>query len=222
MKIKKDTRTSKEKQASPYANINWEKASFLFQRTSLDKFSSKSKYPQVKEVLHILAGVGTVGLMLVFPGAASAVASVVLGKSSYSPWRARKIFQQLEKQKYVNIQYNPDGSISVKITKEGMTKALTYQLESLKIKIPNKWDGKWRIVIFDIPNKYKQVRDIFRMRLKQLGLKQLQESVYVSPYKCFEEIEFLRELYGVAFTVSYLLVEKIENDNHLKNDFDLT
>jgi CRISPR-associated endonuclease Cas2 len=75
--------------------------------------------------------------------------------------------------------------------------------------------------MFDVPNKYGKTRDVFRLRLEQLGLKKLQKSVYVSPYSCFQEVEFLRELYGIAITVQYLLVEQIEDDAFLKRQFNL-
>ena len=102
-----------------------------------------------------------------------------------------------------------------------MVKALTYRLDTLMITKPKRWDKKWRVVIFDIPIKYNRVRDIFRSRLVQMGMYQLQESVYIYPYSCFSEIEFLRELYGVPFTARYLLVEHIENDDFLKYHFEL-
>ena len=102
-----------------------------------------------------------------------------------------------------------------------MTKALTYQLDTMKLDRPKKWDKKWRVVIFDVPNKYGRTRDIFRKRLDQLGLRKIQKSVYVSPYPCFKEVEFLRELYGIPVTVQYLLVEQIEDDAFLKRQFNL-
>jgi len=211
---------SGKKAISPYANIDWEKASLLFQKAANTQ-RSNSKYPQVKEVLRILAGVGNIGLIFAFPGAAPAIGNLVLGKNSYSPWRVKKIFDQLERQDYIEKKYAEDGKVTVKITQKGKVRALTYQLDNMKLIKPLKWDNKWRVVIFDIPDKYKRIRDIFRMRLVQLGLYQLQESVYVSAYKCFNEVEFLRQLYGVAFTVRYLLVDKIEDDELIRRHFDL-
>lgn len=146
---------------------------------------------------------------------------LVLGNRRYSGWRTRQLLDRFEKQKYVSVSEHADGKITVSITEKGMTRALTYELETLSMIKPKRWDKKWRIVIFDIPEKHKGIRDIFRMRLRQLGLFQLQESVYVSPYPCFDEVEFLRELYGVAFTARYLLAEKIEDDESLKQHFTL-
>lgn len=204
---------------NPYAHIDWEKASKLFQQQILP--TKKHSFPPVKEILHVLAAAGAIGMIFTFPGAAPAIGSLVLGDNTYDRWKTRKIITQLRKQKFITIKENPDNTVTVKITDQGMVRALTYQLEAMQLKKPKKWDKKWRVVIFDIPDRYKKVRDIFRMRLRQLSLYPLQESIYVFPYSCFNEIEFLRELYGISFTVKYLLVEKIEDDGELRKHFEL-
>lgn len=205
---------------TPYAKINWEKAKVLFQKPI--QHTKKHSYPEVKSLLQVLAAAGTIGLIFAFPGAAPALGSLILGNQSYDRWKTKQILGRLVRQKFLKIRENNDNTVTVTITKQGMIRALTYNLESMHLDRPKKWDNKWRVVIFDIPEKYKRVRDIFRQRLQQLGLYQLQDSVYISPYKCFDEIEFLRELYGVAFTVQYLLVEKIENDYFLEKHFELS
>lgn len=51
-----------------------------------------------------------------------------------------------------------------------------------------KWDKKWRIVIFDIPQDMHKQRNYFRDRIKSLGFYMLQKSVFVFPYPCEEEL----------------------------------
>lgn len=216
----KRRRKTTRKRGSLYAKIDWQKAEALFQRPS-PKRETSSDYPSTREILRVLAGVGAVGMMFLFPGAAPGLGMLLLGGRSYSRWRTKQILSQLAKQKFVAIKEHDNGKVTVAITQQGMVRALTYELDSMHLVKPKTWDKKWRVVIFDIPEKYKRVRDVFRMRLRQLGLHQFQESVYVSPYPCFDEVEFLRELYDVAFTVRYLLVEKLEDDSFLKNHFDL-
>lgn len=203
-----------------YADINWEKAKILFQRP-IQITQSRSRSLEVRDVLKVLAMAAGIGMVFILPGAAPALGSLILGKRSYNRWEVKRMLIRFKKQKYIRIEYLSDGRVRVNITKNGLNKALTYELESMQIKKPHLWDGKWRMVMFDIPNKYKRVRDIFRMRLKQLGLYQFQESVYAYPYQCFDEIEFLREIYGVAVTVKYLLIEKVEDDKFLRSYFNL-
>ncbi|MBI4991538.1 hypothetical protein HZB96_05620 [Candidatus Gottesmanbacteria bacterium] len=169
----------------------------------------------------MLVAVGAIGVIFAFPGAAPAIGSLVLGENSYDRWKTRKIIMRLKRQRFVTIKENPDNTVTVTITRQGMVRALTYQLETMKVKKQKKWDKRWRVVIFDIPEKYKKAREIFRMRLRQLSLYLLQDSVFVSPYPCFNEVEFLRELYGIPSTVKYLLVEKLEDDQEIKEYFSL-
>lgn len=213
-------RKHKIQKTNPYAHIDWEKAAVLFKRSKLASQTNKS-LPPVREILRVLAAAGAVGLMFAFPGAAAGIAGLFPDERNYSRWGKRRTINRLVKQKYVKVVENSDGSTTIKITKGGMLRALTYQLDTLQLKKPKWWDRRWRVVIFDVPEKHRRLRDIFRMRLGQLGLYQLQESVYVSPYPCFNEIEFLRELYSVSFNVRYLLVEKIEDDASLRSHFEL-
>ncbi|MBI3070024.1 MAG: CRISPR-associated endonuclease Cas2 [Candidatus Levybacteria bacterium] len=45
-----------------------------------------------------------------------------------------------------------------------------------------KWDGKWRVVVFDIEETNRNARDIFREKLKELGFGMLQKSVFITPH----------------------------------------
>ena len=216
--FKKQHRNSKPR--SLYANIDWQKAVTLFQRPLIDS-SKNHKYPSTKEILHLLGKLAEAGMIIMSHGSEPGVERVLLGVQSYESWRTRKIVDQLAKQRYVNINENSDGSMTVRITKHGLVRALTYELDTMRIIQPKRWDKKWRLVIFDIPDKYKRMRDVFRMRLRQLGLLEFQESAYIFPYACFNEVEFLREIYGVAIKVQYLLVEKVEDDVSLKRHFQL-
>lgn len=205
---------------SPYANIDWQKAAVLFQRP-IEIRNDSGSLPRVKDILKILAPAGAIGLIFAFPGAAPALGLLAFGGRSYPRWQTRQVLNQLKKRKYLTVENLDDGRVKVKITKNGITKALSYQLDEMEIKTQRRWDGKWRIVTFDISNKHSRIRDVFRMRLNQLGLYQFQKSVYVSPYPCFDEVEFLRELYGVSFTVKYILANRIEDDDSLKAHFHL-
>ncbi|MBU1327321.1 hypothetical protein KKB64_02420 [Patescibacteria group bacterium] len=209
--------------SGPYANIQWEKAVSLFVNNPSEVTSGRY-FPSVKQTLFKLAKAGADGLIFLFESEKRGIEFMHPGINLESPldWQMKQLFRQLNKQHFVKVKKNIDGTVTVKILKKGMIKAITYKLDMMRLKPSERWDKKWRLVIFDIPNKYKKVRDLFRKRLCQLELYPLQESVYISPYACFDEVEFLRELYGVAFTVKYLLVEKVEDDIFLKTHFHLS
>lgn len=50
-------------------------------------------------------------------------------------------------------------------------------------------DNMWKIVIFDIPETKRNIRNTLRSKLKALGFKKWQESIWISPYKIDIRIE---------------------------------
>ena len=83
------------------------------------------------------------------------------------------------------------------------------------------WDNKWRLVFFDIPEKYRWGRDSLRKKLKELGFFELQKSVFIFPYECKDEVDFIIEYYGIRKHVRYGVFDFIDNESHLKDYFKL-
>jgi len=91
--------------------------------------------------------------------------------------------------------------------------------KNLQIKKPKKWDGKWRIVIFDIPENRKIAREVLRSALKRMGFHMLQKSVFVHPYNCRREIRYITSLYNIDKEVKYLIANIIEGEQDLIKHF---
>ncbi|MCL5784653.1 MAG: hypothetical protein M1142_04865 [Patescibacteria group bacterium] len=73
-----------------------------------------------------------------------------------------------------------DKELALRLADTGRSKALW-----IKMKLEDeKWDGKWRLVIWDIPEKRRNARDLLRYQLKQLGFKKFQQSVWASKKNC--------------------------------------
>ena len=124
----------------------------------------------------------------------------------------RKIYQQIYHLKRF-------GYINRKgFTLKGLTELAKVKHKRNKNK---KWDGKWRVVIFDIPEKDKHLRNYFRSFLINLDFKKLQNSVWVAPYDDFEEIQDMIKSYSIAQYVVLMIVNKISNDLLFKKKFDL-
>lgn len=178
------------------------------------------RYPQTKEILFLL-GAGTfLTASLIFPGLPRLAAPLLNEWQGYQRKRLGQNLKRLKRQKLVEIIEEDGGSV-VKITERGISRALRYKLGEMKIKKPRAWDKKWRLIVFDIAEKKKWFREVFRGQLEGLGLFRLQESVYVFPYPCFEEIEFLRQIYRIPFEVKYIVAERIESAEELKEHFNL-
>lgn len=133
----------------------------------------------------------------------------------------RNAFYYLKKKGYLNIE-KANHQIYISLTEEGKKKAGRYQINDLKIEVPPKWDGKWRLVIFDIPNVQGIKREAFRGKLKELGFYPLQKSVWIYPYQCEKEIKLLREFFGLTPKhLRIVTVEKIEEDLFFRKIFKL-
>ena len=112
--------------------------------------------------------------------------------------------------------------IYISLTKEGKRKAGIFQINSLRIKRPQKWDKKWRLVIFDISQLKKMHREAFRGKLKELGFCLLQKSIWINPFDCRAEIEVLRDFFGLSEKeIRVVTAENIGDDNKLKENFKL-
>ncbi len=114
-----------------------------------------------------------------------------------------------------------ERGIEVRITENGKTELIIKRLKELGISKPEKWDGKWRMVFFDVEELERARRDLFRRWLVRLGLRRMQKSVWVYPYSLEKEIKFLREIVRVPHGVKLVTAEKIENDENLREWFDL-
>lgn len=81
------------------------------------------------------------------------------------------------------------------------------------------WDGKWRIVIFDVPEEYSSLRDKVRAILKRAGFQQLQQSVWIFPHECEELAQFIRGEPKLSSYVLYGVLEHIQEDERLRKLF---
>ena len=80
-----------------------------------------------------------------------------------------RAIKSLYESKMIEIKDYPGGSTRIILSDNGKKKILEYKIDELKINKPKKWDQKWRIVIFDIPEEYKKIREAVRGHLKRLG-----------------------------------------------------
>lgn len=129
----------------------------------------------------------------------------------------KKGIYNLKRSGYVKLIKNN----SFKFTKKGKK---WYQKNSRKyspLREAN-WDGKWRVVFFDIPEKFRKRRNNFRYGLKNLGFYQLQKSMLVLPFKCEDEVANLCSRFKINSYVDILIADSIGfKEGELKKLFDL-
>jgi len=137
----------------------------------------------------------------------------------YNAGYLRQTLRRLENQKLIERSLI-DGEEVLIITNKGKTKILHSALENTKIKTGN-WDGKWRIVIYDIEVAKKYDQERARKTFKQMGFYQMQRSVYLFPYPCSNEVEYIRSYFDLGKNIQYIIAQRIENDYPYREYFGL-
>lgn len=181
----------------------------------------------------ILLGVGIAGVVIVVAAAPGVLLAAKLFEQNqrqfpkkYENKKAARAIQRLQRNNLLAVKENK-GKFVVELTKEGKQKFKEIQhrenlLKNLQIVKPARWDGKWRIVVFDIPdNSHKQARDVLRGKLKRWEFYPLQKSVWVCPWPCENEIQLAAELYGISRYVNVAVAERISGDAVLRKHFGL-
>ena len=176
---------------------------------------------QQKVLLLLMAGIG-LGLAKT-PGQYYKVL-----KNTHWEWQKindralKQAIASLYKSKLVSEKENKDGSVSIILTDHGKKKALTYNLDTIQIKKPSRWDGQWRMILFDIPEKHKKAREAFREMLKNLEFCEFQKSVFIHPYECQNELDYIIEFFQLRSYVRTITAAKLDNELHFKKIFGLT
>jgi hypothetical protein len=177
----------------------------------------KAKYAPIKEVLALIGRGAIISSALLSVNGAASIAKLLEESPDWDSWKRynvsylQRTLRRLAAQKHVEVA-EKDGESIVYLTKLGKRKVLKYSQNTIKIDKPDRWDGKWRLVMYDVPSSRRELSELLRQALRNLGFYKMQESVYVYPYPCFDQIEFLREYYALGDIVQYMLVDKIEND----------
>ncbi|HEY4495960.1 MAG TPA: hypothetical protein VJC04_01200 [Candidatus Paceibacterota bacterium] len=127
----------------------------------------------------------------------------------------------LYKTKLISEKYNRDGTITLILNDYGKKRASTFNLENIKVPHQKNWDGKWRIVIFDIPHYLKKTRESLRLLFKNIGFYPLQKSVFIYPFDCQKEIEFITEYHRANKFIRFIIADSVDNELFLRKYFNL-
>jgi len=136
--------------------------------------------------------------------------------------RARKL-AELRRRKLIEFKEMADGSLRITLSYLGKKAVRHYKLDEMKLKIPQKWDRQWRIIMYDIPSRQRKASDAFRKKIKEIGLYQLQKSVWVSPYDCLAELEFLCTVFEIDIdkNIYYFRTAEIPKEKDVREFFNL-
>jgi len=133
----------------------------------------------------------------------------------------RDAIRRLYKSKLIDYKENKDKTVTIILSEKGKKRILKYDLDKIQIKKPFQWDKLWRLIAFDIPEDRKAGRTALVAKLKELGFYPMQKSVYIHPYECKDEINFVAEIFNLAPYVRFLRVKDVDIELDLKNRFRL-
>jgi len=109
----------------------------------------------------------------------------------------------------------------LRITPKGEKELQGLSVPGFKLPKPRRWDGKWRVLIFDIPEQRKGLRDKLRRTLRIIGFARLQDSVWIYPYDCEDFVTLLKADFKIGKDLLYMIVDTLEYDTPLRKKFDL-
>lgn len=133
----------------------------------------------------------------------------------------REAIRRLNQKRLIDLEEKYD-KLYVKITENGKKLLKNFDYDDLKLPQSKKWDKKWRLVIFDIPEKKQKERRAFSVKLKDIGFYPLQESAFIYPFDCRNEMDFICEFFSISRYVNYCTIDALDKrEGDLRNFFSL-
>lgn len=173
--------------------------------------NKKRKIELTKNILSFVGAAGTVSLLVLFPGLAKLIGPMTRTRQSRHVGLVNQALKRLEHKGLIEITVRGVNKF-INLTPQGMILMQKIKIGKIRIKKQKSWDEKWRIVIFDVKEKDKIIRNRLRDTLRGLGFKKLQHSVWVYPYPCDEVVELIRRAYGLGRNVLYFTSNRFPGD----------
>ena len=176
------------------------------------------------EVLFIAAAGPIILASLFLPNAPQMLKPLIKWHKNWGKIKRKRIYEainRLNQKRLIELTQKGD-SLYIEITENGKKLIKNFDYDNLIRLRPKKWDKKWRLVIFDIPEKKNKERRAFSVKLKDLGFYPLQESVFIYPYDCRNEIDFVCSFLSVDRYVNYCVVDTLDKkEGDLRKFFNL-
>ncbi len=175
--------------------------------------------PIAHTILGVIAISGLVTVTVCAPNALQLLRPFFEEKK-YSPKKAiERNIESLVRTGLVRKKINKNGEVALELTKRGKWE-VTLRFNKDKGS-KQKWDKKWRLVIFDVPNTHSKLRRELTRGMHLYGFHLLQKSVWIYPYPCDNFVKILRDHLELQKNVLYMTVDTIENDKTLQKIFKL-
>lgn len=177
----------------------------------------RAKRNEVRQlVLQAVQVAGLISIAVVAPNVIGVMAKMGIITSHRHPESVKNASRRLVMTRHLEWKGG-----KVRLTAKGERELRRLTLKEFSRTPPSRWDGKWRVLIFDIPERRKGLRWRLRSMLTQIGFTRLQQSVWVYPYDCEDLIALLKADFHVGDDVLYMIVDTIERDAKVRQHFGL-
>ena len=136
--------------------------------------------------------------------------------------KIKRVLKSLEKKEILSL-IEMGEEVIVQTVNEDHPVVIKHSIRALLDfkKKTKEWKGKWYMVFFDVPEIQRNKRDYLRRFLTKLGFYPYQKSVYIFPYECEKEISLIKKVIESAKYIKYIIAEKIEDEDLIKQFFQL-
>lgn len=161
----------------------------------------------INQALKIIGKNGFSGKTVKDPSPSNALTKLLQNTKFKS--NSEKILFELRRQSLVVVAKN-SGSVKFTLTPAGAYRLQKVYVDEIQIEKPKKWDGKWRVVTFDVPNTQSKNRLSFTKHISKLGFTMIQKSLWVYPYPCAPEINKITDYYNLTRYCSFFTITEID------------
>lgn len=184
------------------------------------------KFVRDERTLKVLETIFKAGAITILAIGAPAAAGHIIKLLGWVPdyktnYRTKRLLGSLERRKFIRF-YRKNGRGKIELTPEGRLHFANLKARSIKLPHMTRWDGVWRVITYDIPEKIKKNRQRFTRTIESLGMCNLEKSIYVYPHECKDQIFKIAKLYEIDKYVRYMEVINIEPDFKLQVFFPQT
>ncbi len=169
-----------------------------------------------KIILETVKFAGLVSIFVVAPNVVGAMAKLGIIRSPRQKDIVTRSCDRLVKSGHLKWEAR-----KLRLTPKGVSALHTLEARECASQKPRRWDRKWRVLIFDIPEYRKGMRNKIRRTLQAIGFIHLQHSVWVYPYDCEDLITLLKADFHIGRDMLYMIVDSLEGDERLKRRFGL-
>ena len=182
----------------------------------------KTKSSNTKKIIEQLAiGTGVIILSIANPLLPTNLLRTYMKRKKFLKGLFLKDIKRLQSRQLIDFKILDDDKIRIILKRRGKELAIEHSLDNVKVERSRNWDRKWCLIMFDIPIDKNRARYALREKFKEWQFYQLQKSVYITPWPCENQIDFIGEVFDIRKYILIFYISRFEGEEKLKCHFNL-